>query len=78
MFRNISSLFVKKWSKTEKELPEYFENERLKTLDSWYERYSTYTRSTNNPLEATKRVIEDEHIFSKRHINRTKISYNYK
>ncbi len=66
-FRNASSLFLKKWSQTEKEFAEYFENEWLKTLDSWYEGYSTFTPSTNNPLEATNKVIKDEHTFRERH-----------
>jgi len=66
-FRNASSLLLKKWSQTEKEFAEYFENEWLKTLDSWYEGYSTFTPSTNNPLEARNKVIKDEHTFREQH-----------
>ena len=68
VFRNVLSLFLKKWSKTEKEFTEYFENEWLTVLDSWYEGYyGAFTPSTNNQLEATNKVIKDEHTFRERH-----------
>ncbi|CAF1490264.1 unnamed protein product, partial [Rotaria sordida] len=41
--------------------------EWLKTRDSWYEGYNNFTPSTNNSLEATNRVIKDEHTFRERH-----------
>jgi len=63
VFRNASSLFLMKWSNIEKEFTEYFENEWLKTLDSWYEGYSTFSPSTNNQLEPTNKVIKDEYTF---------------
>ncbi|CAF4240681.1 unnamed protein product [Rotaria sordida] len=67
IFKNASSLFMKKWSKREHDFSEYFEKEWLKTLDSWYEGYNNFTPSTNNSLEATNRVIKDEHTFRERH-----------
>ncbi|CAF3873774.1 unnamed protein product [Rotaria sp. Silwood1] len=68
VFRNVSSLFLKQWNKTEKEFTEYFENEWLTVLDSWYEGYNgAFTPSTNNQLEATNKVIKDEHTFRERH-----------
>jgi MULE transposase domain len=67
VFRTASSLFLKKWNKVEKEFTDYFENEWLKHLDSWYEGYSNFTPSTNNSLEATNKVIKDEHTFRERH-----------
>ena len=68
MFRSASSLFLKQWSKTEKEFTEYFENEWLTVLDSWYEGYNgAFTPNTNNQLEATNKVIKDEHTFRERH-----------
>jgi len=67
LFTNPSFLFLKKWSKREKDFSECFENESLKTHDSWYERYSTCTLSRNNSLEATNKIIKDEHTFRERH-----------
>jgi hypothetical protein len=68
VFRGGSSLFLKKWSTTENEFTEYFKNEWLTILDSWYEGYgNTFTPSTNNQLEATNKVIKDEHTFRERH-----------
>jgi hypothetical protein len=67
VFWSASSLFLKKWSKTEKEFTDYFESECLKLLDSWYEGYSIFTPSTNNSLEEKNKVIKDEHTFRKRH-----------
>jgi hypothetical protein len=62
VFRSASSLFLKKWSKMEKEFTDYFENEWLKILDPWYEGYSIFTPSTNNSLEAANKVIKDMNI----------------
>jgi len=68
VFRNGSSLFLKKWQTREKDFTEYFEKEWLTILDSWYEGYdSAFTPSTNNQLEATNKVIKDEHTFRERH-----------
>jgi hypothetical protein len=62
-----SFLFMKKWNSIEKDFSEYFENEWLQTLDSWYGGYHIFTPSTNNSLEATNKVIKDEHTFIERH-----------
>ena len=68
VFRNASLLFMNKWKNREKDFAEYFENEWLISLDSWYDGYnSTFTQSTNNQLEATNKVIKDEHTFRERH-----------
>ncbi|CAF2829451.1 unnamed protein product [Rotaria sp. Silwood2] len=68
VFRNASSLFLKQWNKTEQEFTQYFEKEWLTVLDSWYEGYNgAFTPSTNNQLEATNKVIKDEHTFRERH-----------
>jgi hypothetical protein len=66
-FRNASLLFMKKWSKIEKDFSAYFENEWLQNHNSWYEGYNIFSPSTNNALEATNRVIKDEHTFRERH-----------
>jgi hypothetical protein len=58
---------MKKWNSIEKDFSEYFENEWLQTLDSWCEGYHIFTSSTNNSLEATNKVIKDEHTFRERH-----------
>jgi hypothetical protein len=47
--------------------PLFLENEWLTLLDSWYEGYSIFTPSTKNSLEATNKVIKDEHTFRERH-----------
>ncbi len=50
------------------DITEYFENEWLTVLDSWYEGYNgAFTPSTNNQLEATNKVIKDERTFRERH-----------
>jgi transposase-like protein len=66
VFRNASSLFLKKWISREEEFSTYFETEWLQNLNSWYEGYNIFTPSTNNALEATNRVIKDEHTFRER------------
>jgi len=66
VFRNASSLFLKKWISREEEFSTYFETEWLQNLNSWYEGYNIFTSSTNNALEATNRVIKDEHTFRER------------
>ena len=67
VFKNASSLFKKKWRTRERQFLEYFDNEWLINLDSWYEGYNDFTPSTNNALEATNKVIKDEHTFRERH-----------
>ncbi|CAF2885992.1 unnamed protein product [Rotaria sp. Silwood2] len=67
VFNKALSLFVKKWSQREHDFLQYFENEWLKTFSSWYEGYNYFIPSTNNSLEATNRVIKDEHTFRERH-----------
>ena len=40
----------------------------MSVLDSWYEGYNgAFTPSTNNQLEATKKVIKDKHTFRERY-----------
>jgi hypothetical protein len=58
----------KKIKKILDDITEYFENEWLTVLDSWYEGYNgAFTPSTNNQLEATNKVIKDERTFRERH-----------
>jgi hypothetical protein len=68
---------MKKWRTREEDFSEYFENEWLISLGSWYEGYNNFTPSTNNALEVTNRVIKDEHTFRERHtLSRFFISAN--
>jgi hypothetical protein len=58
---------MKNWRAREEDFSEYFENEWLITLGTWYEGCNVFTPSANNALEATNRVIKDEHTFRERH-----------
>lgn len=54
VFDEISKLFLKKWSKREKDFASYFQIEWLNSHSNWFEGAATYTPSTNNSLEGEK------------------------
>ncbi|CAF1118993.1 unnamed protein product [Rotaria sordida] len=66
IFMKASTLFVKKWSKTELNFIEYFQNEWLTTHNAWYEGVGHFTPSTNNALEAINNVIKKENTLRER------------
>ncbi|CAF5092259.1 unnamed protein product, partial [Rotaria sp. Silwood1] len=57
---------VKKWSKTEPNFVECFQNEWLTTHDAWHEGVDHCTPSTDNALEATNNVIKKENTLRER------------
>ena len=46
----------------------YFDSERLKSNNGWYEGLRLHTPSTNNALEATNKTIKDGGTFRERHV----------
>jgi hypothetical protein len=66
IFKKASNLFLKKWGKKQPAFIEYFRSEWLTSHNGWYEGVLHFTPSTNNALEATNRVIKDEHTFRER------------
>ncbi|CAF3818191.1 unnamed protein product [Rotaria sp. Silwood1] len=66
LFMKASNVFVKKWSKTEPNFVECFQNEWLTTHDAWHEGVDHCTPSTDNALEATNNVIKKENTLRER------------
>jgi hypothetical protein len=66
IFTKASKLFIKKWIKTQPNFIEYFQTEWLTSRKGWYEGVRHLTRSTNNALEATNRVIKAENTLRER------------
>lgn len=50
-FKRNVKLFLKKWSKAEKEFTEYFAANWINKHSNWYESFADYTPSTNNNVE---------------------------
>ena len=60
-FPAASRIFIKKYRAVSCEFADYFESQCLQKNSQWYEGAAIGLPSTNNGLEATNRVIKDEH-----------------
>jgi len=65
IFLKASNLFIDKWSHQDAFI-KYFKEEWLEKNQNWYEGAAKSAPSTNNALEASNRVIKDEHTLRER------------
>lgn len=54
IFKKLTALFMKKWTKREPKFAAYFKKEWLERHCNWYEGAASYTPSTNNALEGMR------------------------
>ena len=67
IFIKASTLFLTKW-KVKKQIAfvKYFEEEWLKSHNTWYEDVKYFSPSTNNSLESFNKIIKDEDTYRER------------
>lgn len=66
MFDVAAKLLMDKWKPISDPLVKYFEKEWLIENRNWFEGFRLKTPSTNNALEATNKIIKDEHTLRER------------